>query len=80
MVDGRKRHFLDVAQATYMRDFADDADQAEYFVPVEWIDTQPLDGAISEVGFFGNQNTVCRPSTPKWEHTVERLKRRFQVE
>jgi hypothetical protein len=49
----------------------------EYFVPVEWIETNPLDKAVWEVGFFGNQNTVCRPRTSKWEHTVERLKRHF---
>ncbi len=34
--------------------------------------------AINEVGVFGNQNTVCQPTTPKWRHTVERLKLAFQ--
>ena len=33
--------------------------------------------AISEIGLFGNQNTACKPLTPKWRHTVERLKQRF---
>lgn len=26
---------------------------------------------------FGNQNTVCKPRTPRWRTTVERLKQRF---
>jgi hypothetical protein len=30
-------------------------------------------------GFFGNQNTVARPKSSKWRHTVERLKQRFGV-
>ena len=32
-----------------------------------------------EVGLFGNQNTVCQPTTPKWRHTVERLKQVFST-
>jgi hypothetical protein len=50
---------------------------AEYFVRVDWIETVPDAKAINEVGLFGNQNTVCQPSTPKWRHTVERLKTYF---
>ena len=51
----------------------------EYFVRVDWIKTVPLNQAVKERGFFGNQNTVARPRTSKWVHTVERLKRRFGV-
>ena len=54
-------------------------DELEYFVRVRWIQTVPLDQAVRERGFFGNQNTVARPRTSKWVHTVERLKRRFGV-
>ena len=55
-----------------------DQDLAEYVVTVDWLDTVPtISKAISEVGLFGNQNTVCQPTTPKWRHTVERLKARF---
>ena len=79
-VNGEKQPFLDVAQANYHRQFADDEEKSEYFVPVEWINTKPLSGAVSEVGFFGNQNSVCRPRTTKWNHTVERLKKLFSVE
>lgn len=56
---------------------ADDPEKAEYFVRVEWLDTVPTSKAVNEVGLFGNQNTVCQPTTPKWRHTVERLKEKF---
>lgn len=77
IVDGQRQRFMDIAEADYHRDYLDDEEQSEYFVPVEWIETRPLEKAISEVGFFGNQNTVCRPRTSKWDHTVDRLKRHF---
>jgi hypothetical protein len=44
---------------------------SEYFVKVKWIDTREANKAFNEVGLFGNQNTVCQPTTPKWRHTVE---------
>ena len=56
---------------------ADDPERAEYFVRVQWLDTVPENMAFNEVGLFGNQNTVCQPTTPKWWHTVERLKVAF---
>ena len=56
---------------------ANDPERAEYFVGVEWLDTVPETDAINEVGLFGNQNTVCQPTTPKWRHTIERLKSRL---
>lgn len=64
---------LDFA-TTGMLNHADDDDLAFYFVRVKWEHKVPLSKAVKEVGFFGNQNTVCRPSDPKWDHTVERLK------
>lgn len=79
LVDGENRYFLEVAQANYHRQFADDEEKSEYFVPIEWIATKPLNHAISEVGFFGNQNSICRPKTTKWNHTVERLKKIFDL-
>lgn len=60
----------------YLAD-ADDPDLAEYFVRVHWLDVVPENNAVNEVGLFGNQNTVCQPTTPKWRHTVERLKQAF---
>ena len=78
-VNGRLQKFLDVASGDYNRGLVDDEDKSEYFVPVTWIATRPLDQAISEVGFFGNQHTLCRPPTSKWIHTVDRLKRLFPI-
>lgn len=49
-------------------------DKAEFFVPVKWLKTVAQENAISEIGFFGNQNSVCTPKTEKWLHTVKRLK------
>ncbi|MEX2157782.1 MAG: nuclease [Dehalococcoidia bacterium] len=69
---------LDVARrGTYMREAVDDPELCEYFVPVRWLQTVPLENAVKEVGLFGNQNTVCKPTTPKWRYTVERLKEKF---
>lgn len=64
--------------ATVYQKYADDPDKSEYFVRVQWLDTLPESKAVNEVGLFGNQNTVCQPSTPKWRHTVERLKTYFR--
>jgi hypothetical protein len=57
-----------------------DPESTEYLVRVQWLKTVPEAEAIKEVGFFGNQNTVARPRTQKWAHTVERLKQRFGIE
>lgn len=70
---------LDVLQGSYHRQFMDDPEKAEYFVSVEWDKTLPADQAVQEVGMFGNQNTVCKPVTPKWRTTVDRLKDIFGV-
>lgn len=48
-------------------------------VKVEWLKTVNTADAIKEVGFFGNQNTVCKPTTQKWNHTVERLKKKWGI-
>lgn len=55
-------------------------DEAEYFVPVTWVHKVAESRAINEVGLFGNQNTVARPRTPKWEHTVKRLSTIWKIE
>ncbi|MGE0876236.1 MAG: hypothetical protein AB7O31_16360 [Burkholderiales bacterium] len=57
---------------------ADDPETTEYFVRVNWLDTVPETEAVDEVGLFGNQNTVCQPVTPKWRHTIDRLKTYFR--
>jgi hypothetical protein len=69
---------LDVAKrANYHRESVNVPEQSEYFVPVKWLQTVPVQKAVNEIGFFGNQNTVCKPTTPKWRTTVERLKEKF---
>jgi hypothetical protein len=60
--------------------YADDPEKAEYLVRVKWLKTVPINQAIKEKGFFGNQNSVARPIAARWEHTVERLKKRFDFE
>lgn len=56
---------------------ANDPEKTEQFVRVKWLDAVDANKAFTEVGLFGNQNTVCLPTTPKWRHTVERLKTVF---
>jgi len=69
---------LEVAKrGKYHSQFLNDPERCEYFVPVRWLQTVPLEKAVSEVGFFGSQHTVCKPTTPKWRSTVERLKEKF---
>lgn len=66
--------------ATYHRDLIDDPERMEYFVPVRWLHSVPLDQAVNELGMFGNQNTVCKPTTPRWRTTIERLKERWKLD
>jgi len=70
---------LDIlADGSRYREHDADPERAEYVVPVEWLDTVQKSDAVNEIGLFGNQNTVCQPTTPKWRHTVERLKEFFR--
>lgn len=77
--DISERPALEVLKGDYHRALASDPERAEYFVPVEWERTLPTAQGIQEVGMFGNQNTVCKPVTPKWRLTVDRLKQLFGV-
>jgi hypothetical protein len=75
MTEADEQLAMDVVQhgAKY-KATADDPEKTEQFVRVKWLDSVDANKAFSEVGLFGNQNTVCQPTTPKWRHTVERLK------
>jgi hypothetical protein len=73
--EGERPALQVLTEGTYHR--TDDPDRIEHFVPVTWLHTVPLEHAINEIGLFGNQNTVCKPTTPKWRSTVERLKERW---
>jgi hypothetical protein len=69
---------LDVAKrGSYHSEFLEDPERCEYFVPVKWLQTVPLEKAVQETGMFGNQNTVCKPTTPGWPWTVKRLEEKF---
>lgn len=69
---------LEVAKrGHYLKDDQNDEERCEWFVPVRWLQTVPISDALRETGMFGNQNTVCKPITPAWRSTVERLKQRF---
>jgi hypothetical protein len=68
---------LSVATKGTYDGFVDDRERCEWFVPVRWLQTVPLEEAFQELGLFGNQNTVCKPTTPKWRSTVDRLKQKF---
>lgn len=78
--EGAERPATDVLeQANYHREFINDPERMEYFVPIRWLHTVPLEEAVNEIGLFGNQNTICKPTTPKWRTTVDRLKDRWQI-
>jgi hypothetical protein len=73
--DGQDKAIFDLSdRAQYLKQYINDDDNAEYIVKVDWLKAVPTSDAVSEVGFFGNQNSVCKPTTPKWPHTVDRLK------
>lgn len=66
-------------QGTYL--YADETpENAEYVVQVDWLKTVEEAQAVKEIGFFGNQNSVCRPRDQKWVYTVERLKKVWGIE
>lgn len=57
---------LNVADGgSYDREFVNDPERCEYFVPVRRLQTVPLENSFQEIGLFGTQNTVCKPTTPK---------------
>lgn len=66
-------------RAAKLTTVADDPDKAGYMVGVKWIKTVTLAQAVWEKGFFANQITVCKPKTPKWSYTIDRLKKQFGV-
>jgi hypothetical protein len=66
-------------RGSYHRNYLNDPERCEYFVPTKWLQTVPLENAVLEIGMFGNQNTVCKSTTPKWRSTIERLKAKFPL-
>ena len=66
-----------LSTAAELRKTADDPENAEHFVKVEWLDQVPESQACAENGLFGIPSVVCRPRVSKWLHTIERLKTKF---
>ena len=66
-------------RASYHLEYADNPDMCEYFVPVKWMQTFSAQDGLQSAGLFGNQNTVCKPTTPRWRFTIDRLKSKFPL-
>ena len=78
--NGKEVPITDVElSAPKMLEYKGSDEKSEYLVRIRWIKTVSLSDAIKETGFFGNQNTVCKPTARKWKHTVDRLKKRFRI-
>ena len=79
--NGKSTKLVELSKpAALLRSAVNDPETADFLVKVDWIKTIDPSKAIHEKGFFGNQNSVARPRSPKWEHTVDRLKKRFGIE
>ena len=44
----------------YLRQFANDSEMAEYFVPVQWVKTVPNSETFRKPGMYANQNIVTK--------------------
>ncbi|HEX4608242.1 MAG TPA: hypothetical protein VH092_08560, partial [Urbifossiella sp.] len=51
--------------------------RCEYFVPVRWAETRPIEWAFWEPGLYANPTIVCRPESRRWADTVRRLMQVF---
>ena len=79
LVNGDQKSFNQIDTKGNYLSHADNVEKAEYVVRVNWVKTVDKQNAVKELGFFGNQNTVCRPVTDKWDFTVERLKKIWEI-
>jgi hypothetical protein len=77
-VDGAVVNILEAPglKATNMGWEADDLDQSEYLVRVEWLDARPREEALWEKGMFANQNVVVKLRQP---FTLQRLAEHFDL-
>lgn len=79
-VNGEKKTLAELPVKGKYLENSDDPEKAEYMVKVRWLKTVSIRYAVKETGFFGNQNTVCRPQTDKWSFTIKRLKEIWHIE
>lgn len=71
-VDGIVKKFFELnLEGDYYKEEV--GENAEYIVKVEWIKTVKVANAKKELGFFGNQNSACKPVNDKWLFTIKRL-------
>lgn len=77
--DGDRSILELVTNSEPLRRNAGNPELGEYFVRVQWLQTKDASHAFDELGLFGNQNSVCKPTAAKWRHTVERLKTAFPL-
>ncbi|TFB46956.1 endonuclease NucS domain-containing protein [Cryobacterium tagatosivorans] len=75
---GGPRHFrsLDLRGTYRHPEVSEAADAAEYVVPVEWIETVPLEEAHWRVGMFANQNSACKLRN---QFTLDELSKAFEL-
>lgn len=78
-IDGQETLLKDLPTIQNYFDSSLEPDLQEYIVPVEWIVAVPKNEAIRELGFFGNQNSVCEPKNAKWNFTVDTLKIKWKI-
>lgn len=81
VTENGKKPILEVPlRANYFKQHADNEEKSEYFVRVKWLRSFPAKQAVSELGFFGNQNSVCKPRSSKWLFTVNTLKKKWNID
>ena len=78
-IDGREIGFSDLENGADYLYKSDEPEKAEYVVKIQWIYTVDEDNAVREPGFFANQNSASKPSSPKWNDTVNRLKQIWNI-
>ena len=76
--NGKAISILEIKTSANYASHAGTEDQ-EYFVKINWAKTVSRQDAHDELGFFGNQNSVCKPTVTRWRNTVDRLKEKFQI-
>lgn len=77
-VNGASQRFRSLPlQASYRHPQTDEGtDTDEYIVPIQWIETVPLDQAVWRAGMFANQNSACKLRN---QFTIDELTKEFHL-
>ncbi|MDD5593120.1 MAG: endonuclease NucS [Candidatus Margulisbacteria bacterium] len=79
-IGGQTKTIYDLPRhGNYHEEYKTNEDDAEYIVKVKWEKTVSKENAVKEIGLFGNQNSVCKPRTDRWTHTINRLKEKWDI-